>query len=318
MALNFPSSPNNGDQYTDDNGRIWKYDGTAWAPYVGSATRLFKGAKLTLSSAEAATATLTAVTWDAAAYNVGGIFNGDNNTRLTASDTGYYRINATLITGTGGSGNSYTVTIKKNGSATVATIVAGPNQSVIFDDVIYLINDEYIEIYISESTAAGTLTTASVVEMNLVGTAPGTSTYNNANAFSGVKVELTGVEAATASATAITWDDDIFNENADATGNVYWTVSESANITFYTTGYYRVKAHIVTGSGGSTGSYTINLRKNETTTLETATLSPNDTLDYDETLQLNSDDVLQIEIAESGAAGTILANSYFQVTRTGV
>lgn len=318
MPLNFPSTPTNGQQYTDPNGRIWRYDGTAWAPNVGSGTRLFKGAKLNLTTAESFTTTSTAISWDTETFDSGEFFTVSNSTRLTAPETGYYRINATIITGANGSGDSYTIVIKKNGSSNVSTTTAGPNQGVVYDDVQYLVKGDYIEIYGSETTASGTATTNSVFEMTLVGTAAGTTTYNNSNAFSGVKVELTAAESTTSSNTAIGWDSAIFNVNADSTGNVYWTVGLANTISFYTTGYYRVKAYIATGSGGSTNSYTINLRKNNTTTLETATLSPNDKLEYDEILQLNTDDDLQIEVKETGAAGTILANSYFLITRQGV
>lgn len=317
MALNFPSTPTNGQQYTDPNGRIWKYDGTAWEPSRGSGTRLFKGAKVKLTSNEALTSTSAAVTWDSEVYDIGDFFDSGSNKRLTASETGYYRINAIAVTGTGGSGNSYTLAFKKNGSTTIASVVGGPNQSIVFDEIVYLVKGDYIELYGSETTAAGTLTTNTVIEFILIGTAAGSTTYNNATAFSGVKVRLTSSEAATATNTAITWDEAVFNVNADSTGNVYWDSGNTANVVFYTTGYYRVKTYIETGTGGSSGSYTINLRKNAST-LETATLSPNDRLEYDEVLAINSGDYLQIQIAESTAAGTVLANSYFLITRQGV
>jgi len=317
MALNFPSSPSNGDQYTDPNGRIWKFDGTAWEPSRGSGTRLFKGAKVKLTSNEGLTSTSTAITWDSEVYDIGNFYDSGNNTRLTASETGYYRINAIVVTGTGGSGNSYDLSFKKNGSTTIASVSAGPNQSIVFDEVIYLVKGDYVELYGDETTAAGTLTSSTTAEFILVGTAAGSTTYNNATAFSGVKAELTSTEGLTATNTAITWDAVEFNVNADSTGNVYWESGTSNTINFYTSGYYRVKIYIAVSSGGSNDSYNVNL-VNSTTMLQYTKLSPNDTLEFDEVLYINTDDYLQVEAAETTAAGSVLADSYILVTRQGV
>lgn len=318
MAINFPSSPTNGQSFTDGNSLIWKYNGFAWIPNIGSGTRLFIGAKVKLTSSEALTATSTAINWDEELYDSGNLYSAVNASRLVAIDTGYYRINAKIFTGTAGSGNSYTLVIKKNGSTSLYTVTAGANQGVVLDEVVYLAKNEYIELYASESSASGTLTDLTIIEFTQAGVAAGSSVFNNANAFSGAKIKLTSAENLTATNTAITWDTTEYNLNADSTGNVYWESANSANAKVYTNGYYRIQAYVQTGTSGSANSYTINLRKNASVTLETVKLSPSDIMQYDETLLLNTGDVIQIQAAESGASGTITTNSYLLITRTGV
>lgn len=317
-AINFPSSPTLNQSHTDANGMIWKYNGFAWEPNIGSSTRFFAGAKVQLSSAESLTANLTSITWDTEVFDSGNYFNSFESSKLVAKETGYYRINAKLFTGSGGTGSSYTIVVRKNGTSNVAVVTAGANQGVVYDDVAYLLINDYIEIQAAETSAAGSLTTDSVFEFILAGTAVGTNIFNNANKFSGAKLKLTSAESLTGTNTNITWDSTEFNLNSDPAGNVYWESANSANIKIYTDGYYRVVAYIQAGSGGSANSYNVNLVKNTTTNLTTAKLGPNDVLSYDETVQLDTGDVLQIQAAETGSAGTITTNSYLQIIRTGV
>lgn len=318
MAINFPSSPTLQQTHTDSNGMIWRYNGFAWEPTVGSSTRFFAGAKITLTSTENLTANLTAVTWDSEVFDTGNYFNSFENTKLVAKETGYYRINARLFTGSSGTGSGYTIVVKKNNSSNLAVVTAGSNQGVVYDEVVYLLLDDYVEIQASESSASGSLTADSEIEFILAGTSAGTNIFNNANKFSGAKLKLGSAEALTPTNTAITWDSTEFNINADATGNVYWAAANSANLKVYTTGYYRVVAYIQVGAGGSANSYNVNLVKNTNNYLTTTKLGPNDILSYDETIQLNTGDVLQIEVAETASAGTVTTNSFLQISRSGV
>lgn len=314
MPLAFPSSPTNSQQYTDPNGLVWRYNGFAWEPYLGSFTRTFLGAKLSISSTINLTTTETIIPLLSQEFDVGDIFE---NNRFTVRETGYYRINGNFFSGNNGSGNSYSIAIKKNGTTNIESTTFGANQSAVFDSVVFLARGEYIEFYASESTASGTLTTDTGVGFYFVGSSPGTTTFSNANLFSGVKVELDTAKNLTNSNTAIPWDATEFNINADSTGNVYWTAGQSANVKIYTSGYYRVQFLVQAGSGGSNDGYTINLKKNATT-IESGILSPNDRTDYDTVLYLTNGDTLCVEAAESGSAGTITTDSFLSVSRAGV
>lgn len=314
MPLSFPSSPTLSQEYIDSNGLVWKYNGFAWEPYLGSYTRGFLGAKVSVSSTINLTATETILPLLSQEFDVGDLY--DNN-RFTARETGYYRINANIFSGNNGSGDSYSVIVKKNGTTTIDSTAFGANQSAVFDSIVFLARGEYVEFYASESTASGSITTDTRVGFYFFGSSPGTSTFSNANLFSGVKVKLNSAENLTNTNTAILWDTTEFNVNADSTGNVYWTAGQSANVKIYTNGYYRIQFLVQAGSGGSNDGYTINLKKNATT-IESGVLSPNDKADYDTVLYLTSGDTLQIEAAESGSAGTLTTNTFLTVSRAGV
>ncbi len=293
---------------------VWRYNGFAWEPYLGSYTRGFIGAKVKLSSPINLTATEAIIAFQNEEIDVGDIFSIN---RFTVKETGYYRINANMYTGNSGAGNSYTITIKKNGSEVIDTELLGSNQSGVYDSILFFGKGDYVELYASESTASGTLTSDTRVGFYFVGSSPGTSTFSNANLFSGVKVELSAPENLTNANTRIQWDSVEYNINADSTGNVYWTSGESSNVKIYTTGYYRVQFLVEAGASGTTNGYVVNFKKNSTL-LETGTLSPNDKADYDTVLYLNNGDVLNIEAAENDSAGTITTNSFLTVSRVGV
>jgi hypothetical protein len=318
MPLTFPASPTIGQQYPDQNGTVWKYNGFGWEPYLGSSFKIFNGSKAITTSNLNLAATPSAISWNSIEYNQGELFSYLTPTRFTAKEAGFYNVHLNLFTGSFGSGNSYTITIKKNGDTTLSETYSGPNQAIVYDEIIFFQLGEYIEIFATESTASGIITTDTVMEFTFVGASASTTTFNTYNLFSGVKTKLNAVENLTNVNTAIQWDTTTFNINADVSGNVYWTSGQSSNVSIYTTGYYRVQMYIQTESGGSTNSYTVNLRKNNSSTLETARLSPNDFISYDEIIKLNTNDYLRVEAAESGSAGAISPSSYITVTRVGV
>ncbi len=74
MPLNFPSTPVNGQQYTDNNAVMWEFDGVKWNVITGTANKMFSGCKVTLSSNVALTATSTAVTFDVEQYDTDSYF----------------------------------------------------------------------------------------------------------------------------------------------------------------------------------------------------------------------------------------------------
>lgn len=319
MALNFPTTPTNGQTYTDDNGIVWEYNSTktVWNKLRSDAIKNFSGAKVELTSAFSLTSTLTAISFNTAEFDTDPYFDLSNApTKLTVLKTGYYRILLQIDTGSGGNGASYTLNIKKNGTTTLTSTTAGPNQSVVYDEVMLMTAGDYVETHASESASVGTILTSSFFQIERVGNSPGTA-YPAAAAFSGVKIELTSAESLTSTPTAITWDTTEFNENADNAGNVYWTISDASKVTIYTTAYYRVKSMFETGGAGATNSYKVDVRLNGSN-LVSSSLSANDMLELDETFQFNSGSYLQVYVDNSGSVGTITTDSYFQLIRLGV
>jgi hypothetical protein len=104
---------------------------------------------------------------------------------------------------------------------------------------------------------------------------------------------------------------------ADSSGNVYWTISDSTKVSIYTTGYYRLKTLIETGTAGGTDSYTIDVRL-DNSNLVSSSLSANEKLILDELYNFNSGSYLQVYVDNSGSVGTITTNSNFELIRMGV
>lgn len=319
MALNFPISPTNGQEYIDSNGTVWEYNSTktVWAVKRHNELKEFSGAKLIFTTPFSLTSVSSAVSWDTSSFDTGVYFDGlDFPTKLTVTNTAYYRINVLLVTGTQGNGASYTFILKQNGNIIMTTDSAGPNQSIHYDEIHLLHSGDYIEIYASESGSSGTISTKSYFEIDRVGFSMGSS-FSSRGAFSGAKLNLTTAENTTSTPTAITWDSTEFNVNADINGNVYWDVSESTKVTFYTTGYYRVKSLFETSANGATDSYTVDLRL-DNTTLESSSLGPLDNLILDEIYNFSSGSYLQVYIDNTGSIGSITTDSYLEVIRVGV
>lgn len=319
MALNFPISPTNGQQYVDGNGTVWEYNATktVWSVKRYDELKEFSGAKLEFTTAPSLSTVSLPLSWDVSNFDTGVYFDGvDFPTRLTITNTGYYRINILLITGAQGNGASYSFSVIQNGNITMTTDTAGPNQGIHYDEIHLLHSGDYIEIYANESGAVGTILTTSYFEIERVGFSMGSS-FSSRGAFSGVKLNLTSAENTTLTPTAITWDTSEFNVNADINGNIYWDIANSDKITIYTSGYYRIKSTFETSANGAANSYTIDLRL-DGTTLESSSLSPLEQLDLDETYNFNSGSYLQVYVDNTGSVGSITTDTYFELIRMGV
>lgn len=319
MALNFPSSPTNLQEYIDGNGTVWEYNATktVWSVKRYDELKEFSGAKLEFTTALTLTSTLSSISWDGSTFDTGAYYDNVNYpTRLTVERTGYYRVNVLLITGAQGNGASYTFSVRQNGTTSLSTDTVGPNQAVHYDEIHLLHTGDYIEIWGSESSAVGTILTTSYLEIERVGFSMGSS-FSSRGAFSGVRTILTSVENTTSTPTAITWDNTDFNVNADINGNVYWDSMVSDKVTIHTTGYYRIKSMFETSANGTANSYTVDLRL-DGSTLESSSLSPLEVLDLDETYNFTSGSYLQVYVDNSGAIGSITTDSYFELVRVGV
>lgn len=175
-------------------------------------------------------------------------------------------------------------------------------------------------MFASELESVGTIETNSFLEVALQGYTFGGAIVPGFE-FSGVKAELQSDVSTTATPTAITWtiSDIVFNTNANAAGNLYWTNTFPTRFTISTTGYYRIRAFFLTNTEGSSDSYTITVRTNGSDVVETITLGANESAELDETYEFNSTDYVEIVISNTEALGAIKQlESFFQIIRLGV
>lgn len=318
MALNFPSSPTASQTYTDDNGVIWEFDATKWNVVTGTTKKLFSGAKVRLTTTATLNSTPAVLDFDVEDFDTGEYYNFAQAARYTISTTGYYRIAGTFYTGVNGSGESYTFTLKKNGTLTLTSQTSSANQSASYDASILLNAGDYLEIEVSESSSTGTLLSGSYIEIQRLGYSSG-SAINQADVFSGVRTLVSSNVTLSSTPTAISWTSTEFNENADAFGNVYWTISQPSRITVKITGYYQIKSFITTSSEGSVNSYTLTLKKNNTTNIVSSVLlGPNDNANIDEIFFFNANDYIELFASNSGSVGSILSPVYVELIRVGV
>lgn len=318
MALNFPTSPVDLQLYTDSNSVVWQYNTSkgVWDKYPSKSIREFSGAKLILNNNKGLTATSLAIDFDDSEYDTEEYFNiNQYPSRINIKRTGYYRLNFQLATSNQGTGASYQFSIKKNGTNTLTTDTAGPNQFLYYDQITLLYAGDYIEILGLDNSAVGELTTDSFFEIERVGFGMGVSTAFNA--FSGVNVKLTSDKSLTSTPTSIEWDTTTININADVDGNVYWSVNDKENILIYTTGYYRVKGTLLTSNSGGTNSYELILRA-AGSPLETASISANERLDIDEIYYFTSGSIIDVQASNTGTVGAIKQDSFLQIVRQGI
>lgn len=317
MALNFPSSPTNGQLYTDDNSVVWLYDGTKWDVVTSNTKKFFSGAKSALTTTRSLTTTSTALTYDEQTYDTDNYYSGTNPSRLTVDRNGYYRINILILTGVTGSGLSYTVDVVKNGSTTLSSSNIGANQSATYDEIVELAAGDYIEIKASESNAVGTLLDGTMIELTRIGLTIGTG-ITSFEAFSGARAIVSSAVSMTSSPTGIAWTSTTFDSNADVLGGTYWTVSNASRLTVGVNGFFRIKSFVGTGTAGGTNSYTVAIKKNGSTTLTTINMSASETLEFDEIYELVDNDYIELVASNSGSVGTILNSAYLEIVRLGV
>ena len=312
MALNFPSTPATGQQYTDTNAVIWEYDGVKWDVITGTANKMFSGCKIGLSSNVNLTSTLTAINFNVEQYDTDSYFTNSNPTRITFNRDAFYRVNLSAYTGA--SGASHVITLKKNGTTTLANTVIAPNQYTNYDQIVQFSDSDYIELYSSDSAATGYLTTGTNIEMTRVGLAQGTN-IPSALAFSGVRTIISSAYNTTSTPTAMPWASTAFNQNANPAGDFYWSLSTPSRIYIGLTGYYRLKAEIF---AGTTEALTIDVRKNGSTSIANSSIPANGYAELDDIFQLTQGDYVELVVNDTSSTGTVTINTYLEIVRQGV
>lgn len=314
MPLNFPSSPTNGQIYTDDNSAVWQFDGVAWNVITGTTKRLFNGVQVGISSSFYLTSTSTGISWDIENFDTGNYWSVSQPTRITVGSTGYYNLTCTFFTPNVGAG--YEFVIKKNSTTTVTSTNINANQSAVYDETNFFSAGDYIEILASETTNTGYLSVDTVVQLTLLGLALGTGINSN-SAFSGARTELTSAFNTTSTLTPLDWDVTVFDTNANALALQYWSALTPSRLTVLNNGFYQVSGVIETQSGLG-GQFTVSLRKNGSTTITTATINSNDSVNIDRIYQLSANDYLEILVSDTLASGQITTESFLEIQRLGL
>jgi hypothetical protein len=319
MALNFPTSPTNSQQYTDDNGIVWEYISSkgVWDRVGSNSIKQFSGAKILFDVEKNLTSTLTACNFDTSEFDTDEYFDSVSfPSRLRIKRSGFYRVNILISVGSEGTGASYIFSVKLNGTNTLTNETAGSNQYVSYDETLQLYAGDYIELFASEGSSVGTLNTDSFMEIERIGFSIGSSA-SRGNEFSGVKLKLTTNENFTNIPTPLEWDTTEYNINADINANLYWNSSDAGKITIWTNGYYRLKSIFITENLGSSNSHLIDLRKDGITFLSSS-MGANDVMQLDETYNLLSGSYFEVYISDDESIGEISTDSYIQLIRLGV
>lgn len=321
-ALQFPASPAHLSTYNDPNQAVWQYDSdsTVWNLITSTTRKVFSGVKASLPANFDLTSTYQTVPFDTIEFNVDNYFQLTNDKGIAPS-TGFYRILVSIFASSTGTGASYNAGVYKNDSELIDDINFGANQNVNLDVTLSLVEGDFISVKAKESTGLGVLNPETNFTMYRLGFAPGTGISNH-SAFSGVKVINTQAVSTTSTPTAVTWGDVEFNANSNVLGDLYWYNNEATRLTPRTSGYYKVRSFIETGSAGSSNSYTITLQttdpSNVDTVIDTITMSPNDQLELDQTLYIQSDHFMRLFVSNSDNTGTILPSIYLELVREGV
>lgn len=321
-ALTFPANPSHLDLYTDPNQAKWQWDSdnTVWDVITSTTRKNFSGVKRNIINTDfSVTNSYLPIEFEVSQYEVDNYFV-NSDTTATAPSTGYYRIISNIFTGTEGSGASYTVELRKN-NVELYMIQFGPNQSITIDETLSLVAGDYINLYVKENVGVGTLLAASTFTMYRLGYSPGTGISNH-NAFSGVKTIITQAFNTTSTPQPISWGTTDFNANANVLGDLYWYSAVQERVTARTTGFYSCKIFAQAGTAGSGNSYTVTLKKNRNLPSEadlfTISISPNDFVQLDETLNLLEDDFLELMVSNSDNTGSFTTDTYLELVREGV
>lgn len=312
MALNFPSSPTNGQTYTDPNSVFWRYDGEKWNVVLGTASKIYSGVKVKLSSNAALVASNTSISFDSEEFDTDNYFNLSTPQKILFNQTGYYRVNLSAFTST--SGSLYGVALKKNSNTVITSTVINPNQNANYDEILEFNANDYIEVVCSEASSTGAITTDTVLEVTRIGLTLGTG-IRDIDAFSGARAILSTGFSTTSTPSAVIWDSTIFNTNADALGNTYWNVSDPTKLIIRLSGYYRIKSFI---ESSSADNYVIVLKKNNSANLSSASIGPSSVIQIDEIYNFTANDYIQIVVNDSNSSGQLTTNTYAEIVRIGI
>lgn len=130
----------------------------------------FSGVRTLLGSAFNTTSTPTAIEWTSTEFDTNAnalaltYWSLSTPSRVTVKSNGYYSIQIYIQLGT--TGSNYTITLMKNGT-TVLTSSTGlnSNDDAWVEETYYLTTDDYIEIYASDATSTGSVSSTTHMEV---------------------------------------------------------------------------------------------------------------------------------------------------------
>ena len=135
----------------------------------------FSGVRATTNTSVSTTSAATAISWSGTDFNANANVNGDlywfNSVpnRVTVRATAYYKVRSYVKAGTAGSSDSYTITLRKNGTTSLTSITLSANDFVDLDEVYSLAEDDYLELMISNSDNIGSVTSDTYLEVTREG-----------------------------------------------------------------------------------------------------------------------------------------------------
>lgn len=131
--------------------------GTGVTPYSA-----FSGVKTDLNINYSTSSTPSAIIWTGTTFDTNANALAQTYwllaqpTRITIKNTGYYEISSFLQTDT--AGGTYTVTLKKNGLTTLSNATMQANETAMLDQVYQLNENDYLEIFVSDTLGSGAMT----------------------------------------------------------------------------------------------------------------------------------------------------------------
>jgi len=130
----------------------------------------FSGVRTSLNPAFNVTSTPTAIAWTSTEFDTNAnalaltYWSAGAPSRLTVKSNGYFSVQAYIQLGS--AGQNYTITLRKNGTTTLATNTGlSPSDQLWIEETYQLVADDYIEILASESGGSGTITTDAHLEL---------------------------------------------------------------------------------------------------------------------------------------------------------
>ncbi len=135
-----------------------------------SPSAAFSGVRVELGSAFNTTSTPTAIAWTSTEFDTNAnalaltYWSAGTPTRVTAKSNGYFSVQVYIQLGA--TGANYTITLKKNGTTNLLTNSGlNPNDDAWVEETYYLLENDYIEIFVSDTASTGSIATTTHMEV---------------------------------------------------------------------------------------------------------------------------------------------------------